>query len=198
MKLSKKYLCCFLAAMMFCIIVSGGCGGGSSSGGSSNSSGNNQTNNETPNTPTNPNTPVNTDDEYGAETISGSWVASNGTGTATGPDGTFDLSMISTRATFGQIQTTNNAMTTYVSASATWDAYQNGAFIRSIPLEYQNELVEIQKTGKNTWRYTFPSSVSKITAKLTSETTASVTEEGNFGLGSYVYQYVATYTIRKQ
>ena len=193
MKLSKKFLCCFWVAIMFCVIVSGGCGGG----GGGDLSGGNDTTNETPNNP-------NDDNEYSFENILGSWVASNGSGTATGSDGTFDLSMISVEATFVQTTSGNvghgvgTTRTIMASASARWDAYQNGVFIRSIPLEYGYQTIKIKQIDKNTWRYTFPSSGSKITAKFTSETTASVTEKGTFILGSYEYKYVATYTMRKK
>ena len=165
-----------LAIAMF---VLPGCGGGGGGGGSSSGGGNA------------PEIDI-------ADIMDGTWIGSNGTGTASGPDGVFSLNMISNSATFADTSATSTSGTTTATASALWDVYQNGTYIRSIPLEYNNEAVEIVRTGTNTWRFTFPSNESKITFTLTSETTANVKEEGNFGLGSYVYSYSGTYTMTKQ
>ena len=174
----KRSLCWLVVAMMlFCVIASGGCGGSSSGGGDSDSD---------------------SSKNYDPSILEGSWYASSGSGTATGPDGTFDLRMTFARASFSNVQSRNNSVSAVVSASAEWDAYQNGFYIRTIPLSYSNEAIEIQRVSGNTWRYTFPSSQSKITVKITSETSAAVVEEGNFRLGSYLYQYKASYTISKQ
>ncbi|MDY6400201.1 MAG: hypothetical protein SPL10_02740 [Synergistales bacterium] len=198
---TKKYLSWLLVALMFLSVFSGGCGGGSS-GGSIASSPNNTTQQKNNNNDAAPNTQNNsngTQEVYSISEMTGTWVASNGSGTATGPDGTFSLSMNYCTAAFGNVDTSKTPNTVYVSdISASWDAYQNSVFVRTIPLNYHNQTAEIYNTGTNTWRYTFPSSESKITVTLTSKTTASVVEEGNFGLGSYVYQYKATYTMTKQ
>ena len=171
------------AIAMFLLPGCGG-GGGGSNGGGSNSDGGGNGGSAT---------------EINIENImNGSWMGSNGSGTASGPDGVFLLQMISCLGTFTKTNATSTSGETTATVSAIWDAYQNGAFIRSIPLEYTNETVKIMRIGTNTWRFTFPSNESKITFTFTSETTASVKEEGNFGLGSYVYSYSATYTMTKQ
>ena len=79
MKLSKKYLCCFLAAMVFCVIVSGGCGG--SSGGDL--SGGNDTTNETPNENETPNTPTNPENPNEGENAALWYVESASIGSST-------------------------------------------------------------------------------------------------------------------
>ena len=189
---TKKYLCWVVVALMFLAVVSCGCGGGGGGGGRS------ATENPTTENPTTEN-PTTETKNYDISIMTGTWIASNGSGTATGPDGTFSLSMNYCQATFGDVDKTTTPVTSYIDTiSASWDAYQNGVYIRTIPLNYSNQSVEIYNTGTNTWRYTFPSSESKITVTLTSETTADVIEEGNFGLGSYIYQYRATYTMTKQ
>ncbi|MBQ9419170.1 MAG: hypothetical protein IJU31_02205 [Synergistaceae bacterium] len=210
---TKKHLCWFLVALVFFAVVSTGCGGGSSTTDSGNTkssestqSGNNnktnqnqQTQNDNTNT-----TPQNTNgfsNTYSASEMTGTWVASSGSGVATGPDGVFSLIMTNCTATFDNINgadSSTSTSTTYVSASANWNAYQNNMYTRTIPLYYNNAFVEIRNIRANTWRYTFSGSGSTITATLTSETTADVVEEGNFGLGSYTYRYVATYTMTKR
>lgn len=140
-------------------------------------------------------------DEIDIKALAGSWeaVAGSGSGTATGPDGKYDLKMVSVSSTFANVTGSGSTATALVaSASARWESYQNGVYQRTIPLAYQNERVQLQRISKNTWQYVFPSNESKLTFTFESATRAKVIEEGNFGLGTYNYQYRGTYTMTKR
>ena len=129
--------------------------------------------------------------------LPGTWTGTNGSGTALGPDGHFELHLVSLTSTFSDVRETNSVVSTLVTATALWDAYQNGQYVRTITLAYSNERVEGQVVDDQTLRYTFPSQESKITIEVTSDTTATVTEEGLFGLGAYTYYYNASYDAYK-
>lgn len=140
-------------------------------------------------------------DEIDIKALAGSWgsVEGSGTGTATGPDGKYDLKMVSVSSIFTDVTGSGTVATALVpAASARWESYQNGIYQRTIPLVYSNERVQIQRITKNTWQYVFPSNGSKLTFTFESATRAKVVEEGNFGLGAYSYQYKGEYTMVKQ
>ena len=163
-----------------CGIASGGCGGG----GSSSSTEDNRTNQNQDNQNTG----------YDFSIIAGSWTASNGTGSATGANGTFDLRMRHVVASFSNVQVSGNSATATASTSSEWNAYQNGAYATTIYNDYSQATITIQRTGENIWRYTFPDSTSTITVTITSPTTANVTEEGTTSDG---YRYTGSYTMTK-
>ena len=136
--------------------------------------------------------------EYNIEILFGRWAALSGSGTATGPDGTFDLSMREITASFGSINhVDDDHITTHITAVAQWAAYQDNKYIRTIDINYDNEFITVEHIGVNTWRYTFQDTGSTVTAKITSETTAEITEEGKFYLGSYLYNYSGSYKVTK-
>ena len=196
---TRKNLYCLFMVMIFCIIVSSGCGG--SSGGSvannnanQNQNQNNDTNPETPTLPEEPTTPETPTTGYNFSILEGSWTASNGSGTATRTDGTFDLRMVHVNVSLSSVQANGNTATAIASASSEWEAYQNGVYVTSIYSDYSRETVTIITLSANTWRYTLPNGNSTITVTITSSTTAQVTEEGTTSDG---YYYSASYTVTK-
>ena len=180
----RKYLWLFLALFVFCAVSSGGCGGGSSDESVTQDNGN-QNNNSTPQNP------IST---YDFSILKGSWTASDATGTATGPYGTFDLRMVHANALFTNVQANGNTATAIVSTSMEWDAYLNGQYSTTIYGNNDQETIEIRTVSENVWRYTFPDGKSTVTVRITSSTTADVTEEGTTSDG---YQYTASYTVTK-
>ena len=140
-------------------------------------------------------------DEINIEALAGSWeaVAGSGSGTANGPDGRYDLKMVTVSSTFTNVNGSGTTATALVSSAlAKWESYRDGVYQRTIPLAYQNERVQLQRVSKNTWQYVFPSNESKLTFAFESATRAKVVEEGNFGLGTYNYQYRGEYTMIKR
>ena len=180
--------------LVLSLALLGGCGGGG---------GGNDGNKPSP-TPSPQPSPTPTPqpgDEIDIKALAGSWeaVEGSGSGTATGPDGRYDLKMVSVSSTFANVTGSGSTATALVAfASAKWESYRNGVYQRTIPLAYSNESVQLQKVSKNTWQYVFPSNDSKLTFTFESATRAKVIEEGNFGLGTYNYQYRGTYTMTKR
>ena len=182
--------CSFLLVLFLSLVLLSGCGGGGSSGGNSSSN--------SPEPAPYPDSTPETQDYDLVNVVTGSWIGSNGRGVAIGADGRFELRMVSLSATFNSVKFTENSGSAYVTATAVWDAYQGNSYIRTITLSYRDEYVEAQKLSSNKIRYTFPSQESKMTIEVTSETTANVIEEGNFGLGSYTYHYNGNYEVTKR
>lgn len=170
----------------------GGCGGGG---------GGDDGNKPSPTPSPQPSPTPQPSDEIDIKALAGSWgsVEGSGTGTATGPDGKYDLKMVSVSSIFTDVTGSGVAATALVSvASARWESYQNGVYQRTIPIAYSNERVQLQRVSKNTWQYVFPSNESKLTFTFESATRAKVVEEGNIGLESYNYQYKGEYTMTKR
>ena len=114
--------------------------------------------------------------------LPGTWTGTNGSGTALGPDGHFELHLVSLTSTFSDVRETNSVVSTLVTATALWDAYQNGQYVRTITLAYSNERVEGQVVDDQTLYF-----FNDITIEVTSDSTASVTEDGLFSLDVYTY-----------
>ena len=182
----RNIFCWLLVVMMFCVIASGGCGGSSS--------GSVAKDNKDQEQDTTPNNPHQQTTAYDLSIMAGSWTASNGTGTATGYDGTFDLRMVHVNASFSSVKVSGSTATAIASTSSEWEAYKNGAYTTSIYNDYEHETISIQNIGGNRWRYTFPDSTSTITVTITSSTTAEVYEEGTTSDG---YRYSGNYTMTK-
>ena len=153
-------------------------------------------NNDTTETPIVPETPTTpeTHTAYDFSIIEGSWTASNGSGTATGANGTFDLRMVHVNVSLSSVQANGNTATAIASSSTKWEAYQNGRYVTSIYNDYSQETVTIITLSANTWRYTLPNGNSTITITITLSTTAQVTEEGTNSDG---YYYLGSYTVTK-
>lgn len=180
--------------LVLSLALLGGCGGG---GGGDN--GNKPSPTPSPQPSPGPTPPLS--DEIDIKALAGRWEAieGSGSGTATGPDGKYDLKMVSASSIFTDVMGSETAATALVAvASARWESYQNGVYQRTIPIAYSNERVQLQRVSKNTWQYVFPSNESKLTFTFESATRAKVVEEGNIGLESYNYQYKGEYTLTKR
>lgn len=132
------------------------------------------------------------------EALSGTWNAENGVGVAYGPDGKFDLELVYGEAQINVLDVTENTATITEYVDFQWKAFQNGAYIRNIPL-YDNatEYATVRRVADNIFEYSFPSG-SKITITLLSSAQAFVEEKGTYGLGSYTYTYSGSYHMSKQ
>ena len=138
-------------------------------------------------------------DDYDFPQITGTWTAdsNSGTGTASGLDGDFDLRMIRVGTVFKNVKVEGNSATMYVTSSAFWDAYQGDDYIRRLPVNYYDAFVTAERIERNTWRYSFPNSGSTVTVKMTSDTTAEVTEYDLATIGSYI-NYSVSYSMTKR
>ena len=190
----------YVVILALFVFLFSGCGGGSSGGGGSN---------ETPTTPPNTQTPEPEPDEptpvpnveYDITTIlsgDSAWEGTNGSGTATGPDGTFDLRLVSARVAVKNLEMMNETGTAYVTANINWDVHQNNSYVRTIEQRWYSKQVDIAKAGTNTWRFSFSSTTSRLTIQLTSNSTVQVTEDGTTYFGVYNYQYSGSYNLTKQ
>jgi hypothetical protein len=180
MKLGISWI---LLGVMFFVLAVGGCGGGGGDGG-----------NPTPTpTPTPP-----SEDTADFDTLVGTWVASAGSGTATGPGGPYTLALDSGRATFSIV---NHVSATRVLARVTdafvWKVFKNSRHVNTIPLSATNEEGYVDYRGNKVYRYTFASG-GYIDVTATSATSASVHEAGIFYDVYDEYQYNGTYTLTKE
>lgn len=183
-----------LLLLTLVLALLGGCGGG---GGGDN----NGTPPPAPSPSPSPEPTPQPSDEIDIKALAGTWEAleGSGSGTANGPDGRYDLKMVTVSSTFTNVNGSGTTATALVSSAlARWESYRDGVYQRTIPLAYQNERVQLQRVSKNTWQYVFPSNESKLTFAFESATRAKVVEEGNFGLGTYNYQYKGEYTMTKK
>lgn len=178
----------FLLALFLALLGGGGCSGGAGADAPSPS--------PTP-------TPVPTPDvELDIGILDGTWKGVSGSGTATGPDGTYTLKMTSASARLADTQARGDAgMTSLKSYSSYWDAYQDGMRTTSVKMWRPSGVLDIRRTASNTWELDLASGQSKLELRLLSETELSVTEEGTFDVehahGSDTYGYVARYTLTK-
>ena len=176
----------FLLALFLVLLGGGGCAGGGGADAPS----------PTP-------TPVPTPDvELDIGILDGTWKGVSGSGTATGPDGTYTLKMTSASARLADTQARGDTgMTSLKSYSNYWDAYQEGMRTTSVKMWRPSGVLDIRRTASNTWELDLTSGQSKLELRLLSETELSVTEEGTFDVehahGSDTYGYVARYTLTK-
>ncbi len=179
----RKYLCWFLMAVLALASLHSGCGG--SSGGSSGD-------------------PTTT---YEFSTLEGTSTVSNGSGTATGPGGNFELRLNAERTasaggvTFSNVQASENvqaaedSVTLRISSNVYWDVYQNGTNVTTQLIDHSGELT-FRRTSGNTW--TTGDSSNGATLTITSSGVAKVEEAGSVVLGSDTYRYQVSYTITNQ
>ncbi|MBQ7263378.1 MAG: hypothetical protein IJR14_06610 [Synergistaceae bacterium] len=143
-------------------------------------------------------TPVPTPDvELDIGILDGTWKGVSGSGTATGPDGTFDLDLSYATASFVGTSGAGGRATTTVTADALWHVFHGEAWVRSIRLTHDDEGITLVRTGANAWEWTFPSGESRLTITMTSSTTATIVEEGIFALDGWRYRYAASYRMTK-
>ena len=136
--------------------------------------------------------------------LNGEWIARDGTGTASGSDGSFALRLQSGKAKIEIMSVTNNGAIVNEFVDFTWDAYYNNRFINAIDLyDYFPKQTFLTRTSNNTFRYTFSGGKSVIDITILSETSAYVEEKGvytfTYSGGSYEnYAYSAQYYMDKK
>ena len=84
-----------------------------------------------------------------------------------------------------------------VKATANWDIYKGGVFIRRIAMNFEGRETGIQKINRNTWRYVSPDSENKITLSLKSAKVAEILEEGRLILNNVILPYRVNYSLSK-
>ena len=187
--MKKIRLWSFMCIFVLCVSMFSGCGGGSSSdsGGS----------NPLP-TPTPSPEPNNEPDTYDiSKVLTGTWYGISGSGTATGPDGTYDLTMRTLRARFSEIQVTGDTGTAKLTGFQVWNANtRSGVYTRTVRLESNSDEMTLIHVGSDTWRCEYLNGT-VLTLKMETEKTGQATQEGIVDIGGYVYNYTATIEVRK-
>ncbi|MBR2208049.1 MAG: hypothetical protein IJ859_04485 [Synergistaceae bacterium] len=141
-----------------------------------------------------------TQNTYSLDQLSGTWVASSGSGTGTGLTGTYSFT-IDHRAILGEFDTSGTAT---FSQYRVWYVYQDGYFVRRLLfIPDIDKSIKLTNIGSDTWKATFPDSDSSltegnVTITVTSATTAEVRETGSLMVEDEYYDYVAEYTMIKQ
>ncbi len=135
-------------------------------------------------------------EEYSLSDLQGRWNVESGSGSATGPDGTYALTLESGYFDGALLEETASSARVDVDYSLLCRAVHTSGEAVSIPLSYVGEATA-SKVGTNCYRYVFPGG-SQLTITLLSQTQARVEERGNFTTGSYTYAYTAAYSFRKE
>lgn len=213
----RRNLCWLVIALLVFTFLSSGCGGSSSSPISNNNTTqsqdvtpNNPTspdNTPTPtpntptspdNTPTTPNTPTTT---YDFTILSGTWKASNATGSATAGTTTFTMTMNTSHAntvTFSNVTAGGNLQ---ASSQIYWDANGSGVSLTDIHDDLGgSSTLTFQNISANTWQMyrTRSNGQPEITTiTFTSSKTAKVERDGYYDDYQNAH-YQMSYTITKQ
>ncbi|MBQ6419245.1 MAG: hypothetical protein IJJ91_11310 [Synergistaceae bacterium] len=178
----RKYLYWFLMAILALSSLHSGCGGSS---GSSDSSYN----------------PDNTTTIYDFSVMEGSWTVSDGTGTAEGSGGTFDLTLNAERTnelggvTFSNLQVSSNSATGNLHVSIWWSVSQNSRYVRDQLIDFSIAAGEMQRVSGNTW-HTLPEAMFTVT--ITSPTTANMVERASVEVDGNTYNYEVSYKLIKK
>lgn len=198
MSAAKKFLCYLIAALIFFAIISGGCGGHNlQHSGNEAASRTNYTNPNQYQQDTIPDSY--NENSYSLNQLTGTWLASNGSGTGTGATGNYTFS-VNCQATLGEFDSSG---TTFATINEAWYVYQNGYFVTRILFEPDSEHMKLTNIGVNTWRATFPDGGrdvpdgGDVTIMLTSANTAHVRESGIILIEGEYYNYNAEYTMVK-
>ena|GEM_PF-4159894 len=216
---TRKNLYWLFMMLLVLSCVRSGCGG--SSGGDVSINGNNGTTQSrditpTPETPTTPQTPTSPDNQSTPQTpttpntptttipftaLSGTWQASNATGSATANGTTFTMTMSTSHANTVTFSGVTSGGTLQASSQIYWDASGNGVSLTDIHdnLGSSHEMT-FQNISGNTWQmYRARSSGQPeiTTITFTSATTAKVERDGYYDEYQNAH-YKMTYTITKQ
>ncbi len=210
---TRKNLYWLFMMLLVLSCVRSGCGG--SSGGDVSINGNNGTtqsqditptpetptspdNQSTPQTPTTPNTPTTT---IPFTALTGTWQASNATGSATANGTTFTMTMSTSHANTVTFSGVTSSGTLQASSQIYWDANGNGVSLTDIHdnLGSSHEMT-FQNLSANTWqmyRARRGDNPEITTITFTSATTAKVERDGYYDEYQNAH-YKMTYTITKQ
>jgi hypothetical protein len=168
--------------MLFVLAV-GGCGGGG--GGDGNDGGGYIPAPEFPDPPT-------TETDFYA--LSGEWLARDGSGTATGIGGPYNLRLNEGHGIINVLEV--NGQEAYIDEVVlfAWDIYAGSVFQETLVI-YDTEIERalVARIGDNKFKYTFPGGRSTITLTIQSPTVAFVEEKGiwtnEYGSFSYSGSY---------
>ncbi len=153
----------------------------------------------TPQTPTAPDNPTTTTIPFTA--LSGTWKASNASGSATANGAAFTMTMNTSHANTVTFSSVTSSGTLQASSQIYWDASGNGVSLTDIHdnLGSSHEMT-FQNISANTWQmYRARSSGNPeiTTITFTSATTATVQRDGYYDEYQNAH-YQMTYTITKQ
>jgi hypothetical protein len=127
--------------------------------------------------------------------LNGTWVARDGTGTATGPGGFYSLKLLNGITRITVLNVDENEATIEEFVNFTWDVYKNSTRVNEINLHDNiTDRVLIERIANNKFRYTFPGG-SRIDVTLLSEYQAYVEEQGVWMDYDGNYSYSATYYL---
>lgn len=193
----RKSLYWFMMVVLLFACLHSGCGGSS---GDSSSSYNPDDPTTTPDNPNTPTTPDNPSTGYDFSVMEGTWVPSNGSGTASGGGVNATLTLKG-----GQVSLTNatSGGSVQVSSNIFWDVVQGGSVLLADVRDNfgGSGTHTFTNVSGNTWRYSGSDSDGpySTTITITSSTTATVERDGYYsGDGFSGVHFQMTYTITKQ
>ena len=153
-----SWVWCLLASSL---ILLGGCGGGGGGEGGSDSG----------------DLPLpGSGEEIPIETLEGRWIAIDGNGTATLPEGKGDLELDSATGEFEDVTRAGDTATMFASASFIVKMRHAGTYIGTEKIRLDRERIELRRVGRNKWQSP-PDPEEKITLILQSETEVHLTLE---------------------
>ena len=193
----RKNLCWLVLMLLVMATLNSGCGGSSNTtttGNENNGTPQNQSQDVTPEIPGNQST------TYPFTTLTGTWTASNGSGTATGGGVNATMTLKG-----GQVSLTNatSGGSLDVSANIRWDAVQNGSVLVSDVRDNfgGSGSKTFTHVSGNTWRLsgTDDDGPYSTTVTITSATTATVERDGYYSDNDFSgVHFHMSYTITKQ
>jgi hypothetical protein len=163
MKRKLSVLSWIAALLAITAALSGGCGGGNDS-------------------------PAPAADEVDIYSLSGTWVARDGNGTA----GSYQLKLQKGGSIIEFLNYSANDATAKITYDFFWDVYNAGQFVDTYVLGVEGQQILIERKGKNRFRYTDPDG-STIDITITAPSEAYVDENGTIN-GA---RYHATYYMDK-
>jgi len=135
-------------------------------------------------------------EEYDLADLQGEWLVEGGSGTATGADGPYSLSLEGGYFKGFLLEETENVAWVQVDYSLLCRATNPLGQSVSLQLRDAGE-ARVNKVGVNSYRYVFPGG-SQLTVTLLSETRARVQERGTLTVNGYPYTYSGSYSFRKK
>jgi hypothetical protein len=136
--------------------------------------------------------------EVDFDALDGTWIATSGSGTASGYGETATLRLDQGTIEFDLLSLAADEATIRILYDVDWDVYYEGVLVYKVSLfsDDGGDQVLVKRTGANKFNYTYPDG-STIDVTVTSNETATVTERGTYEEDGYEYSYSATYYIDK-
>jgi hypothetical protein len=134
--------------------------------------------------------------EFDFSALSGTWNAVRGTATVGPNEQTVALTLNRGTVDIDLATTSSNGATAYIGYDFYWNARIDGRDVTE-HYDHTSDRVTVKRDGPDTFSYIYTDG-NQISVKITSNTTATVTETGTIDYGSDKYPYRGKYYLEKE